>query len=165
MAISGKLALVLAYGTMTVSVDGEEPPYYLYSATLRIHGSSLSFDAISRELGVDPSHIHRRGESRRAGALPFADDAWHLTAPVRGDRELTHHLHELWRIVKPHVEYLKNLDARVDVFCGYRSNDGTAGFTVEPSVLEIFTALGVPFSVSVIVDSWLAERLGEPTLQ
>jgi hypothetical protein len=150
---------------MTDSAYGEEPPYYSYSATLRIHGSNLAFDVISRELGVDPSHSHRRGESPRAGSRPFTDDAWHLTAPIHRDRELTHHLHELWRLVKPHVEYLKNLEARVDVFCGYRSNDGTAGFAVEAGALEIFMALEVPFSVSVIVDSWLAERLDEPSLQ
>ena len=77
--------------------------------------------------------------------------------------ELTEHLRNLWQIVQPQLEYLKRLNAEVDVFCGYRSNNGAAGFAVEPDALQIFTALNVPFGVSVIVDSWLGERLKQPT--
>jgi len=39
----------------------------------------------------------------------------------------------------------------VDVFLGYRSNSGTAGFEVPCSSLEMFTELKIPFGVSVIV--------------
>lgn len=39
----------------------------------------------------------------------------------------------------------------VDVFCGYRSNCDMAGFDVDYKCLELFTALEVPFSVSVII--------------
>jgi len=66
-------------------------------------------------------------------------------------------------VVKPHVAYLTALKAKVDVFCGYRSNNGAAGFAVEPDALKIFTALDVPFGISVIVDSWPGEYLSEPT--
>jgi hypothetical protein len=150
---------------MTDMSDSDEPDYYAYSATLRIHGPRLPLDAISKYLGIEATHQHRRGEKRRHGLRPYNDDAWHLTAPVAEERELTHHLRELWRVIKPHVDYLNALNAKVDVFCGYRSNNGAAGFAVEPDALEIFTALRVPFGVSVIIDSWLGQRLDEPTLQ
>ena len=76
---------------------------------------------------------------------------------------MTEHLRCLWRAVEPHVHYLLELNAKVDVFCGYRSNNGAAGFAVDPDALKIFTALNVPFGISVIVDSWLGERLSPPT--
>jgi hypothetical protein len=140
-----------------------QPSYSVYSATLRIHGSDLALDEITRELGVQPTHQHRGGDRRSPTSRPYADDAWHFTAPVPQEAELTEHLRELWRIVEPHVTYLKAGPAIVDVFCGYRSNDGTGGFAVEPDALGIFIALNTPFGVSVIVDNWLGDRLGEPT--
>ena len=148
---------------MKISVPDEEPSYFAYSATLRVRGTNLAFDELSKALGVSPSHQRRAGERSRPGARPYKDDAWHFTAPVAEEVELTEHLRRLWKTVKPHVDYLKQLDATVDVFCGYRSNNGAAGFAVEPDALEIFTALDVPFGVSVIVDSWLGERLSQPT--
>ena len=148
---------------MNVSVMGDEPSYFAYSATLRIHGTNLPFDEISQALGVDPTHQHKAGERPRPSARPYADDAWQFTAPVAEDSELTEHLRSLWRTVQLHVAFLTALNANVDVFCGYRSNNGAAGFSVEADAPEIFAALNVPFGISVIVDSWLGERLGEPT--
>ncbi len=59
----------------------------------------------------------------------------------------------LWQVVRPQIEYIKSLKQRfkVDVFCGYRSNCDTAGFQVSHTCLELFTAMEVPFGVSVIV--------------
>ena len=148
---------------MNSSAHEDEPSYFAFSATLRIHGTDLPFDEITRTLGLSPTHQHRAGERRRARGRAYPDDAWQFSANVPEERELTEHLRSLWTVVRPHVAYLTSLDASVDVFCGYRSNNGTAGFAVEPDALEIFTALNVPFGVSVIVDSWLSERLEEPT--
>lgn len=140
-----------------------EACYFAYSATLRIHGIHLPFDEITQALGVAPSHQHRAGERRRATAPPYAEDGWHFTAPVGEETELTEHLRCLWQVVEPHLSYLTGLEATVDVFCGYRSNNGTAGLAVEPDALQIFTALNVPFGVSVVVDSCLGERLAHST--
>jgi hypothetical protein len=148
-----------------ISADEAEPSYYAYSATLRIHGRSLPLDEITERFAMQPSSQHREGDSRRPGSRPYSSDAWHLTASIPEESELSDHLCELWRHVEPHVDYLLSLDAKVDVFCGYRSNNGASGFAVQPDALEIFRALNIPFSVSVIVDSWLAQRLSEPTLQ
>ena len=150
---------------MRFSAPDDEPSYFAYSATLRIHGTDLPFEEIAKALGVLPSHKHSAGEQSRSKARPYKDDAWHFTAPIAEDAELTEHLRCLWRTVEPHVSYLRKLGATVDVFCGYRSNNGAAGFAVEADALQIFTALEVPFGISVIVDSWLGERLSQPTEQ
>ncbi|QHL92048.1 DUF4279 domain-containing protein (plasmid) [Sphingomonas changnyeongensis] len=142
-----------------------EPSYFAYSATLRIHGIGLRLDELTDRLGIKPTHQHRQGEQRRPGSKPYRSDAWHLTAAVPENTELSEHLRELWRQVQPHIDYLRSLEAQVDVFCGYRSNNGASGFSVQPDALEIFRALNIPFGVSMIVDSWLAQRLDEPTIE
>jgi hypothetical protein len=53
----------------------------------------------------------------------------------------------------------------VDVFCGYRSNNGLSGFAVEPDALRIFSALNIPFGVSVIITNEFAEGSDGLTLQ
>lgn len=136
--------------------NGDEPPpeveyYFHHTATLRIFGVIEDFDSISRTLGVVPSHTHRRGESRSRRS-PHEHDMWSYSADVPEERPLTEHLDALWLIVEPHLGYLKGLkkDVTVDVFCGYRSNCGTAGFEVDHHALRMFIELEVPFSVSVI---------------
>jgi hypothetical protein len=78
---------------------------------------------------------------------------WMYKAPVPEERPLGEHLQALWAVVRPHVAYLKELKDRltVDVFCGYRSSSCTAGFEVGHQALEVFAALEVPLSVSVII--------------
>ena len=129
-----------------------EVPRFAFSATLRIHGEGLDFEGISHNRGVRPTHTHRTGERRGPSSPAWKDDAWHYEPPVGEERPLTEHLLALWAVVRPHVPYLRSLKERhsVDVFCGYWSNNQTAGFEVDHRCLELFTALEVPFGVSVI---------------
>ena len=130
-------------------IYGLEPSWFAHSATLRIHGQDVDFDSLSRNLGLQPTYKHRKGEKR---GVPSNFDAWHYQAPIDEEQPLEEHIMALWEVLKPHVGYLKSLQAQytVDVVCGYRSNDQTAGFDVDHKCLELFTALEVPFSVSVI---------------
>lgn len=133
--------------------DPDEPMYFAYSATLRIHGDKLPFEEISERLQVQPTYTHRKGESRGPRSPEYRDDAWHFAPPVPETEPLDRHIDALWSIVKRHVEYLKSLKRRykVDVFCGYRSNCDHAGIEVPHTCLELFTALEVPFGVSIII--------------
>jgi hypothetical protein len=138
-----------------IAKSQEEPEYWFnYSATLRIFGDIGDLDAITAELGVTPTHTHRRGEKRRPTSIHcYEHDMWSYVAPVPEDRPLQIHLEALWRVVRPHVAYLKDLKERltVDVFCGYRSNCGSAGFEIDHRSLVIFTELEVPLGVSVVI--------------
>ena len=51
---------------------------------------------------------------------------------------------------KIHLMRLKE-KLTVDVFRGYRSNCGTAGFEVSYRSLEMFLQLEIPFGVSIII--------------
>lgn len=153
MKRSGKQRL---FRTLRGVIRGEEPGepiYFAYSATLRIHGNDLPFEEISTRLAVEPTHLHRKGDRRGPRSPLYLDDAWHFQPALPETAPLEQHIEALWEVVKPHVQYLKSLKQqyKVDVFCGYRSNCDHAGIEVPHTYLELFTALEVPFGVSIIV--------------
>jgi hypothetical protein len=133
--------------------SAEQESYFEFSATLRIFGIIADLDGITRTLGLNPTHLHRRGEKRGLRSKPYDHDMWSYTAPVPVACPLQEHLAMLWKALQPHVEYLKGLkrSLTVDVFCGYRSNCDHAGFEVGHQALHLFTQLEVPFGVSVII--------------
>lgn len=144
------------FRTLRGFLNGEEPDeanYFRFSATLRIHGDGVPFTEISERLGVEPTHVHRKGELHGQRSTAWCDDAWHFAPALPAVEPLERHIEALWDVVRPHVAYLKALKQRfnVDIFCGYRSNCDTAGFEVSHKCLELFTALEVPFGVSVII--------------
>jgi hypothetical protein len=129
--------------------ERDEPPYFAYSASLRIFGDIPNLDAISKALALQPTHLHRKGE----GAAGYRHDMWSYEAPVVKSEPLHRHIDVLWSRLKPHKRYLLKLKktATVDVFLGYRSNSDTAGLEIPYTSLEIFTQLQVPLGVSIIV--------------
>jgi hypothetical protein len=133
--------------------EPDEPNEFKYSATLRIHGEGVPFAELTERLSVQPTHIHRKGETRGPRSPAWRDDAWHYKPPLAETEPLECHINALWGVVRPHVVYLKSLKDRfqVDVICGYRSNCDLAGIEVPHTCLEIFTVLEVPFGLSIIV--------------
>jgi Domain of unknown function (DUF4279) len=144
------------FRTLKGFLNGEEPDeenYFHFSATLRIHGDGVPFAEISKRLEVEPTHVHRKGERQGPSSAAWRDDAWHFDPALPESEPLERHIESLWEVVRPQIEYLKTPKERfnVDVFCGYRSNCDTAGFEISHKCLELFTALEVPFGVSVII--------------
>jgi len=136
-----------------MSGSDEDAPYFCFTAALRIFGRNLDLEGISRRLGLEPTQVHREGERRGPRSPVYEHDMWLLDAPLHESEPLERHLEWLYSVLRPHFEYLKDLkrQATVDVFCGYRSNSGTAGFQVSHEALRLFAELEVPFGVSVIV--------------
>lgn len=129
------------------------PAWFEYSASLRIFGVIPNLDDVGRSLGLAPTHSHRLGERRSPTSDAYEHDMWMYTAPVDQGSALHDHIDALWGKIRPHEDYLLRLKqtANVDVFLGYRSNSDTAGVEVPPESLEMFTALQVPFGLSIIV--------------
>jgi hypothetical protein len=130
-------------------------PYFNYSASIRIFGEIADLDAISARLGLQPTRVHRHGEGadHSSRGPDYQDDAWCYTAPIQEERPLDEHIQALWNCLEPHKEYLLELkrSLNVEVCCSYRTNHWGAGFQVSPKSLEMFTALQIPFGVSVII--------------
>ena len=136
------------------STEPEEESYWFrYSADLRIFGQIPNLDEITATLGLSPAHTHKRGDRRSSRSQPFEHDMWLYASPVPDDRPLDVHIQTLWSHIKPHRGFLICLKERltVDVFCGYRTNCGTAGFEISHRSLEMFIQLEIPFGLSIIV--------------
>ncbi len=131
----------------------DEENRFHFIAALRIHGDGVPFEEISRTLGFQPTHLHRKGERRGPKSPSYRDDAWHFEPDIPKTAPLGAHLDALWLVLAPRLDYLKSLKQRykLDIFCGYRSNCDIAGFEVPHESLKLFTALEVPFGVSVVI--------------
>ena len=130
-----------------------EELYFAHSASLRIFGEEIDFEMITRRLGLEPTHCHRRGERRSPRSDPWPHDMWRYRADLPEERDLYEHIDLLWSQIQHSKEFLLSLKehATVDVFLGYRSNCDTAGVDVPASSLELFVELDVPFALSVII--------------
>ena len=126
---------------------------FRYSASLRIYGDIVDFDAITKVVGVKPTHTHKRGDRRSEYARPYPNDMWSYSANIDETENLSLHLNALWAAIGQNAEAIKALKdtLTVNVFCGYRSDCDHAGFEVPHQSLTIFQKLEVPFDVSVIV--------------
>ena len=144
------------YRTLRGFIDGDEPDeetYFAYSTTLRIFGNINDLSDITRNLGLEPTSFHRKGERRGPKSPPYKHDMWSYEAQIDEEAAIEKHIDELWTKLKPHKEYLLELKKTltVDVFLGYRSNCDTAGIEVPYTSLEMFTELKIPFGLSIIV--------------
>lgn len=126
--------------------------YFAYSASLRIFGDGLEIDAISDTLGLQPTHVHHKGETR-GNLPPYEHDMWSYRPTISENEDLQQHIDALWAALKPYKHYLLELKNRftVDVFLGYRSDCETAGIEVPYTSLDMFTELQIPFGLSIIV--------------
>ena len=140
--------------------DPEEPIYFAFQATLRIFGTIPNLDEVSENLGLVPTHVHRRDELRRSSSRPYEHDMWQYEAPVKESEPLHTHIDALWAAVRDRKEYLLDLKrtATVDVFCGYRSNSDTAGVDVRYESRRFFMSR----SAVQLVDNHRLTRRANP---
>jgi len=133
--------------------EPNEPPYFAYSATLRIFSDSLDLDGITRQLGLTPTNSHRKGERAGPRSAPYQHDMWAYEPLVSEEQPLDAHIDALWTDIKHAATYLRTLKqvATVDVFLGYRSNSDHAGVSVSAASLTMFVELGIPFGLSIII--------------
>ncbi|MBZ0111168.1 MAG: DUF4279 domain-containing protein [Thermoanaerobaculia bacterium] len=130
-----------------------EKPHSFYSATLRVFGDHLDLNAITSALGIAPTDHHHKGERKGPSSPPYEHDMWCLDAPASAEEPLGRHLSRLYETLESKLDYLISLkaSATVEISCGCRSKDPTAGFSVEHQALRIFEALDIPCDISMTV--------------
>ncbi|HEU4328418.1 MAG TPA: DUF4279 domain-containing protein [Roseiflexaceae bacterium] len=135
--------------------DGEadEEPYFCFTATLRIFGERLDLEEITRQMGLEPTGTHHKGDRRSERAQPYPHDMWRYEAPVDDDQPLAVHIDRLWADIRHAAPFLRELKqiATVDIFLGYRSNWPVGQVPVPLACLEMFVELDMSFGLSVIV--------------
>lgn len=75
--------------------EREEEPYFAYSATLRISGDIPDLKAISTELGLVPTHTHKKGEKRAPRSAPYRQDMWSYSPELKESEPLYKHIEAL----------------------------------------------------------------------
>jgi Domain of unknown function (DUF4279) len=136
---------------MNSDEPANSPPYFAFSASLRILGDIADWEAISRALNLQPTDTHRRGERGRLDK-PQAHDAWIYEVQVTEESPATDHVLALCRALEA-AKDLASLRDRysVDVFCGYRSDSDYGSFSLSAEALSALGALGLPAHFSVII--------------
>jgi hypothetical protein len=147
-----------SFDTLKGLLTGEEAenikPVFAHHATLRIFSEAgLDFEELGAVLGVKPTTTVRRGDRIGPRSPPSKGDVWMHRATVAEDKDLGEHIDSLWRTLRPHESFLRALKSRatVEVFLGYTSNIDHAGIRVAHESLELFTTLGLDFSLSIVV--------------
>lgn len=136
-------------------LNKEPETYFSYSASLRVLDAPERHREIEEVTGLKPSHVHMKGElAHEKSKRRWENNIWLLSSPLEETSELAEHLNWLWQQVQPHQAYFRSLiesGAKVDIFCGYRSNCDHSGFSIDPGALEIAQKLDVRLEFSVIV--------------
>lgn len=130
---------------------GEQPPE-LSRASFIIQGVGLDLESITQNIGITPSHIHKKGDL----IFTFKDirydhDMWKLTSSLEKEAPLNDHLTWLAHLLTPHYEYIKSLKAgaEVYVYCGFTTQNEQSSFSLSAEVLTAFADLCIPMHVAI----------------
>jgi hypothetical protein len=144
------------FKTLRGFLDGSESNdeiYFAYSATLRIFGEIPDLNAITKNLELQPTESHLKGERRGPRSPGYLHDMWSYSPPLDETEPLEKHIDALWEAIRPHKDYIRELKKTlvVDVFLGYRSNCDHAGVEIPHTSLRMFCELEIPFGLSIII--------------
>jgi hypothetical protein len=120
-------------------------------ADFRIYGTGVDFAAISLELGISPSHLHRKGEHDPGNRL-YRYDMWSLASPLGDDKDLGVHLNWLANRLLSRSAFILSLKEKfnVDIYCWKDCNTEQASLVLSASVLRIFTELNLDLEVGLL---------------
>jgi len=136
-------------------MDLDEEFYFCYSASLRIHSEEgLDFERIKSNILLEPDHEHKIGDKANPKSKRvYSNDMLMFKSGLKKEDSLNSHLIALWEKLEPYKDFILSLksDAKVDVFCGYRTDCETGGVDITHKALEIYQELKIGFGLSVIV--------------
>ena len=121
-------------------------------ASLRIFSQTLTAEEITDRLQLTPSRSHTKGLQKSSRVqISWKEHLWLLECPLGDESDLTRHLRWLLDKVETKADVLSNLsgDCRLDFFCGFASENGQGGFTLDPTTLARLAALKIPVSLNL----------------
>ncbi len=119
----------------TVTVGGSADRTAL---SLTIYCGDIDPDQITKQLGVEPTETHRKGERRKQRYRAYTQSAWFLSLEATAPRGLEELLHDLLRRLPPSTSAVwSNLRAAYDVQLriGLFLNEWNRGFVVHSNLV------------------------------
>ena len=118
-----------------------------YAVELRIVASHLELDQITRELGLNPTQVRKKG-GRRGPNRVWTEDMWSFEVfPSEGKSwpSLDAGLTALIRLLLPRKECLRSYASPMSVclWCGHFSSEFDGGPTLSSHVLGLLAELGI----------------------
>lgn len=121
-------------------------------ASLRIFGENLVPEDISSSLNLAPTQTHLRGQrkSERVSVV-WKHSMWLLQSPLGTEEEVPRHLEWLLGELERCATVLKELSTKfeIDFFCGFSSENGQGGFTLNAELLRRLANLGIPVTLDL----------------
>jgi hypothetical protein len=120
------------------------------AASFRICGEMLSLEEIEKMLGFKATSSHLKGQRSRSDVV-FRESLWSLESPLNKGESLDKHLGWLLDTLEPRVEEVRSLSRlhRLDFFCGFGSENGQGGFTLDGPMLSRLAKFGVPLGLDL----------------
>ena len=117
-----------------------------YTVELRIVGSNLDPEEVTRTIGLSPTQVRKKGE-RRSAESTWANNMWALEAlpPDRSEwSSLADGLAALLGAIRPVQDRLRNYTSGNDLYiwCGHFASSFGGGPTLSPVLLKMLGDLG-----------------------
>jgi hypothetical protein len=135
-----------------------------FRASLGIWGEELRPDEITSRLELKPTRTHIRGEGKSSrNQLVWKDSYWSFDCPIAAEHNPVEHLEWLLDLLEPRAAILKEISARfrVEIWCGFSSENGQGGFTMVASTLKRIANLEIPMTLDLYPPQ--VEELSEET--
>lgn len=130
---------------------------YKFDASLRLIGIGEHHEAITRNTGLTPTHVHRKGERRSTRSVyrPWQEDMWLLQSPLDPGASLDEHLGWLSGAIEPHSHYFRELVeqcSKADIILGCLSESPSPFLTVDAESLRMLRELklGISFNFTCL---------------
>lgn len=141
---------------LSIDVGGEllafQPRVAQYAALRIFSEPGLDFERVAFTFGVEPTLLRRRGEPMGPNGSALLGDLWMYRPGLEESEPLYRHVDALWRVLQPHVEFVRGLKlvANVQLLLGYSSNLEETGLSLPSASLEVFRQLDLPLELSFI---------------
>lgn len=122
------------------------------TASFRIDGDSLRPNQITAILGLEPTRSGMKGEQHSPDHGGVSRTSfWLLKCPLSDSLPLTEHLKWLLDLFEPKFNLISsNAEDSTPMFlCGFSSENGQGGFTLDAKTLQRLAHIGVPLSINL----------------
>lgn len=120
------------------------------AASFRICGGMLDLEEIEKTLGIKATQSHLAGQRSRSNVV-YRESLWSLKSPLNKAESLDKHLGWLLDRLESKVEEVRSFSRlyKLDFFCGFGSQNGQGGFTLDGAMLSRLAKFGVPLGLDL----------------